>query len=237
MSVVPPGAAANPAPHLPEQRLPAWRRETEGEHRWGIGLAILSIIGLQLLIPQEFVPHPNYIVEIVEFIGLIILGFLHPRRIAQRDPMARYASLALLTVLALVNAATVLLLIHVIVSGHPLPAAKLLFGGAVIWLINVLVFAVGYWEYDRGGPGDRAKAVSTGIDLLFPQMSDEKLDRDWEPRYLDYLFVSFTNSTAFSPTDTMPLSRWTKVMFMLQASVSLVTVALVAARAVNILPG
>jgi uncharacterized membrane protein len=74
-------------------------------------------------------------------------------------------------------------------------------------------------------------------DLLFPQLTDDRLGRDWEPDFFDYLYVSYTNATAFSPTDTLPLSRWAKLLFMVQSAISLVTVALIAARAVNILPG
>ncbi len=99
------------------------------------------------------------------------------------------------------------------------------------------MFALWFWEYDRGGPAARAHGTADMPDLLFPQLTDEHMASKWEPIFLDYLYVSFTNSTAFSPTDTLPLSRWAKLLFALQAAISLVTVALIAARAVNILPG
>jgi hypothetical protein len=103
-------------------------------------------------------------------------------------------------------------------------------------LTNVIVFALWYWELDRGGPASRAAARRIHPDFLFPQMSvPDLVHPDWEPAFVDYLFLAFTNATAFSPTDTMPLSRWAKMAMMVQASISVVVVALVIARAVNIL--
>jgi uncharacterized membrane protein len=101
---------------------------------------------------------------------------------------------------------------------------------------NVIVFALWYWEWDRGGPLARAHGQHQYADFLFAQMqSPETASPDWEPMFLDYLYLSFTNSTAFSPTDVLPLSRWAKMLMMGQSSVSLVTVVLVVARAVNTL--
>ena len=93
-----------------------------------------------------------------------------------------------------------------------------------------------YWNLDRGGPAARAEASNRHPDLLFPQMTAPELSPpDWQPEFFDYLYLSFTNAAAFSPTDTMPLARWAKLAMMLQAMVSLGTVVLVIARAVNIL--
>jgi uncharacterized membrane protein len=115
-------------------------------------------------------------------------------------------------------------------------AGLLLRNGGAIWLTNVIVFALWYWEMDRGGPVARACGTRAHTDFLFAQMTaPEFVPRDWEPAFLDYFYLSFTNATAFSPTDTLPLSRWAKVTMMFQSAVSLVTVALVVARAVNVL--
>ena len=106
----------------------------------------------------------------------------------------------------------------------------------LIWLTNFLIFALWYWELDRGGPGKRAAGHDAAPDFLFPQMSDDRIEpRDWRPQFIDYLYVSLTNATAFSPTDTMPLSRMAKTIMGVQAIVSLVTLGLIISRAVNIL--
>jgi hypothetical protein len=113
---------------------------------------------------------------------------------------------------------------------------QLLLTGASIWFTNVIVFGIWYWEFDRGGPVERAAATRPYPDFLFPQMTSPELaPPDWEPGFIDYLYVSFTNATAFSPTDVLPMTRWTKLTMLAQSAISVVTVALVIARAVNIL--
>jgi hypothetical protein len=120
-------------------------------------------------------------------------------------------------------------------GGHQEPA-DVLFAGAVIWLTNVFVFALWFWELDRGGPATRANARQIHPDFLFAQMTvPDLVAEDWEPTFVDYLYLAFTNATAFSPTDTMPLTRGAKLAMMAQAAVSITVVALVIARAVNIL--
>ena len=219
------------------ERRPAWLRATDGEHRWWIALALGVTIAAQFALPSRFVVHPAYLAPTIEAVLLVVLTVMHPDRLSQRTQQLRIASQVLLAIIAITNAISVGLLIHTITTGHHIPPVTLLIGGGEIWLTNTVVFALWFWEYDRGGPAARAHGTKDVPDLLFPQMTDEHLARNWEPIFVDYLFVSFTNSTAFSPTDTMPLSRWAKLLFALQAAISLVTVALIAARAVNILPG
>jgi hypothetical protein len=226
------GSAADPRQHTP-----AWLRRTEGETKWGMAIGVLAVIGLQTVLPDRFAIHPRYLSSVILLVGLISLLVSHPGRMAQRSPRLRMLSQVLFGLMAATNVVSVALLVRHITSGHPLPARELLLGGAEIWLANVFVFALWYWEYDRGGPANRANGEDENPDLLFPQMTDEKLGRNWEPIFVDYLFVAYTNSTAFSPTDTMPLSRWAKVLFMVQSAMSFVTVGLILARAVNILPG
>src|SRR5206468_843498 len=126
---------------------------------------------------------------------------------------------------------TRLLLYHHVSNGPELIAS-----GVLIWLTNFLIFGLWYWELDRGGPGRRAAGTDGAPDFLFPQMQDDTIEpRDWRPRLLDYLYVSLTNASAFSPTDTMPLSPMAKGVMGLQSIVSLVTVGLIVSRAVNIL--
>jgi len=113
---------------------------------------------------------------------------------------------------------------------------RLLLTGGEIWLTNVIVFGLWYWEFDRGGSVERAAGSRQYPDLLFPQMTSPELaPPDWEPGFVDYLYVSFTNAMAFSPTDVMPMTRWAKLTMLTQSVISVVTLVLVVARAVNIL--
>ncbi len=202
-----------------------------------MAVALLVAVILQVLLPDTFVLHPRYVLPAVELLALIALVISHPERMSRRTRGVRIASQSLLGLVAVNTAISVGLLVHRITDAGQIRAIELLVGGAEIWLTNAIVFGLWYWEYDRGGPAARALGQADTPDLLFPQMTDPTLARDWEPNVVDYLFVAYTNSTAFSPTDTLPLSRWAKVLFMLQSAISLVTVALIAARAVNILPG
>jgi uncharacterized membrane protein len=194
-------------------------------------------VAIQLAMPDRFSLHPQWAMPAGEVVLLGSLLMMDPGRLTKRSPKLRALSLFLLLVTAASEAISLGLLVHSIVNGKGIKAIALLTGGGEIWALNVLVFALIYWDYDRGGPAERAQATQPDPDLLFSQMTDEHLARDWEPKFLDYLFVSFTCSSAYSPTDTMPLSRWCKVLFMMQSMLSLITVTLVAARAVNILPG
>jgi len=120
---------------------------------------------------------------------------------------------------------------------HGSPNSRELIGaGALIWLTNVLIFGLWYWETDRGGPGRRAAGEDGPPDLLFPQMNDDRIQQPkWRPQFIDYLYVSLTNALALSPTDTMPLTPMAKSIMGIQSLVSLVTIGLIIARAVNIL--
>jgi len=119
---------------------------------------------------------------------------------------------------------------------HPANPADLLLAGGAIWLTNVILFAVWYWGADRGGAVQRMLGTHEQPDFLFPQMQlDDAWAKEWEPEFVDYLYFAFTNATAFSPTDVMPLARWGKLMMMGQSAISIMLVVLVVARAVNIL--
>jgi uncharacterized membrane protein len=250
-----PGIEAALAEHLrhierllgPERRLieraehdvivPAWRRVTQGEPRWPTSLAVLVTIALQVALPSHLSLATRWLLPTAE--GLIALSLLsiNPRRINRRSPAIRGAMIFLIGVASLANAFSAGALVKGIVDGtEGKDPTTLLLTGAAIWLTNVIVFSLWYWELDRLGPAARANAVVVHPDLLFPQMQSPELARpEWEPQFVDYLYLSFTNATAFSPTDVLPLSAWAKLTMMLQSCVSLVTVALVIARAVNIL--
>ena len=239
-----------PAEHMPERlarleglversvgALPAWRRQTRGEQRWPFTVAIGAMIGLQLLLPERLSAGPRWVLPVVEVAIIAILMAANPGRIERSSPPLRRLGLSLIIIASLGNAWSVGMLVVDIMTGRDIGnAAQLLASGGNVWLINVLTFSVWYWEVDRGGPTERALGSHEFPDLLFPQMTAPRMaPPDWEPQFLDYLYLSFTNSTAFSPTDTMPLSRWVKFVMLLQSLISLVTAALVVAKAVNAL--
>jgi len=218
-------------------RLPAWQRRTRGEHRWAVSTAVVAAIGLQALLPDAYVMHPRFLVEGVVAALLIGLIIANPTYIDREHRALRLAGLALIAAISAANIYSAGLLVHALLYGSAgSNPTRLLVTGAQIWLTNVIVFALWYWDFDRGGPVARAHAHRTQPDFLFTQMTVPQLAPDnWESRFGDYLYLSFTNATAFSPTDTLPLTRWAKLLMMLQSAVSLITVALVIARAVNIL--
>ena len=217
--------------------LPAWRRVTRGESRAAVTLAILAAIALLAALPDRIAPHPRWVLPGLAFLLLVGLTIANPKRIDRQSRVLRTVSLVLIGVISIANAVTAARLIVDLVRGTGIRApGELLLTGAAIWLTNVIVFGLWYWEFDRGGPVARANARHEYPDFLFPQMATpEVMPPNWEPTFVDYLYMSFTNATAFSPTDVMPLTRWAKLTMMAQSVVSLMTVALVIARAVNIL--
>jgi len=217
--------------------VPAWRRVTRGEARWPVSLAVLATIAMQVTLPNHLALHPRWLLPTGETLLLLGLVVANPRRIDRQSTALRTASMVLILLMSLANAVSAGRLIVGLVHGteHE-DAAHLLVNGGAIWLTNVIVFALWYWQLDRGGPVGRALNLHPHIDFMFPQMATPDLaPPGWEPNFVDYLYLSFTNGTAFSPTDVLPLSRWAKVTMMGQSCVSLATVALVIARAVNIL--
>jgi hypothetical protein len=218
--------------------IPAWRRPTEGETRWQAAVAVAIAVALQYPLPGRLVlVHPVWLLPTLQALLLIALIMANPRRINTESRAIRLLGLTLAALLSLANAYSVARLVVDLVQGtEGNNAGPLLITGGIIWLINVIVFALWYWEFDRGGPVARAQALRMYPDFQFVQMASPQLaPPGWEPTFADYLYLAFTNATAFSPTDTMPLSRWAKMGMTVQASVSIVTVALVVARAVNIL--
>lgn len=217
--------------------LPAWLRETDGENRLPVALAVLLAIAAQLALPDHLTLGPRFLMPVLETILLVALSIANPVRLEREHPALRIVALALVVCLIVANSGSAALLIKSLLEGKGSDSARTLFGnGAAIYLTNIVAFALCYWELDRGGPFSRAAARDNLPDFLFPQMATPEIaDQEWEPYFFDYLYVSFTNATAFSPTDTMPLSRWSKLAMMVQSIVALATVGLVVARAVNVL--
>ncbi|KZM68926.1 hypothetical protein AWN90_14255 [Nocardia terpenica] len=220
-----------------DDQVPAWARRTAGESRWAATAAILAIVVLQLALPDEFAMRPEWLLPALALPLLAALVIASPVRLDREERWLRTVSLLLAALLGLATAWSadrlVVGLLNGTVSNNPV---VLLGSGGAIWLTNVIVFALWYWEFDRGGPAARAHARKPLPDFMFVQMQNPDLaDPEWEPQFADYLYLSFTNATAFSPTDVMPLSRWAKAIMMAESAISLVTMSLVIARAVNVL--
>jgi uncharacterized membrane protein len=148
----------------------------------------------------------------------------------------RVLSLTILGVLTAANSVSIYLLVHVLVNGGKVVASPLLRAAVHLWCVNVLVFALGFWQLDGGGPVKRRTVEIRDRDFYFPQETDRTIfGMTWRPTFIDYLYVSYTNAAAFSPTDTMPLSRWAKVLMLVESAISLTLGLMVVARAVNIL--
>lgn len=189
------------------------------------------------MLPDRLSLHPRWLLPGLEIVLLVLLIVVNPIRLVRRHTLVRVGSLGLVVTMTLANAGSAALLIQRLLSGQGADDAQSLIGnGAAIYATNIIAFGVWYWELDRGGPFGRAAGLRQHTDFLFPQMTTpDAAPPDWEPAFLDYLYVSYTNATAFSPTDTMPLSRWTKMLMLAQSAIALGTVALVIARAVNVL--
>ena len=215
----------------------AWNSVTREEPRVQVTIAIVVAIGLMLALPTRVANHPRWVLPTLAALLLIGVFVAKSARLERRTRVLRIVSLSLIGVMSLANAASAGRLIVDLVRGEGIrDPAELLLTGAAIWFTNVIVFGLWYWEFDRGGPVERAAGSSPYPDFLFPQMTSPELaPPDWEPGFVDYLYVSFTNATAFSPTDVMPMTRWAKLTMLTQSAISVVTVVLVIARAVNIL--
>ncbi|KAA2259503.1 DUF1345 domain-containing protein [Solihabitans fulvus] len=216
---------------------PAWRRVTERESRWPALITVAVTVVLQVALPDKLTLGPRWLVPGAAALMVVALLLINPDRLERHHKAHRMAALTMVAMVSIGNGFSAVVLVQHILNGSVGDqAGPLLSTGAVIYLTNIVVFAMWYWEFDRGGPGARAQGVKEYPDFLFPQMSTpEFAPTDWEPGFVDYLYLSFTNATAFSPTDVMPLRYWAKLLMLAQSAVSLLLVVLVVARAVNIM--
>jgi uncharacterized membrane protein len=199
---------------------------------WPAQLAVGGALALYLTLPHRLTMVPSWVLPTLEVTLLLPLALTTPHRLADERMRVRHATVALIGTIGAANALALALLVHYLLAGGRASGGDLLVSAITIWLTNILVFALWYWELDRGGPGRRAARGGHG-DFRFPPR--EPADPSWAPGFVDYLYLSFTNATALSPTETVPVSAWAKVLMMVQALVSLLTLVLVAAHAVNVL--
>lgn len=203
---------------------------------WHVQLGLLSTIAIQLVLPNRLSAFPRFLIPALLLICMAALQILTPKQPVFTSRIRRMVVLLIIASVAAANVTSLQLLFEAMLHATSHQAPQLLFSAAGIYYTNIVIFSLLYWEIDDGGPGQRRLADNTGRDFLFPQQNlGYKLPQPWYPTFLDYLYVSITNATAFSPTDTMPLSRRAKFIMGLQALISLIVVVLIAARAINIL--
>jgi uncharacterized membrane protein len=203
----------------------------DAEPRWPVTVALLAVGGLYLALPESLTVGPDWLV-LVLVVALLLPTVVTYQR--GRHGLNQIFGYILLLVVTAALVASLVLLVGALLSHKEEPKAMLR-SAVALWFTNILVFAGWYWRLDGGGPYERdLHEDHTDGAFLFPQMTRE-CDEPWRPGFVDYLFLAFNTSTAFSPTDVPVLSRWAKLMMMVQSTISLTTVALLAARAVNIL--
>lgn len=234
-------ATGSTQPHID----PSAPRRNPGERRIAAGAAILLAAVLYLLLPNPLVYGPRLLVPTLEVALFIPLLIANPHRFTRETAALRAISIALIVLITAANLTALGFLLHALVGSHPESGRSLLLGAGQVWITNMIAFALVFWELDRGGAVARlpsSNVPTRHADFLFPQ-DDENVARVemgsskevWIPVFVDYLYLSITNSTAFSPTDTMPLTARAKMLMTFEAIAAMVTSLLVVARAVNIL--
>jgi uncharacterized membrane protein len=222
------------------------RRTSQRENRLPTAAAVVAVAAIYALLPSEVLITPRFVVPAVELLLLIPLLAANPRRMLRRQRWTRVASIVLSAIVIITNMVALVMMITTL--GKPSSGIQLLVGAMQIWITNVIGFALLYWEIDRGGPVARhelPRKEMPAADWRFSQ--DENSDTvtevaatasqvaGWVPNFVDYFYLSLTNSTAFSPTDTMPLSSRAKLLMGLEATTALFTTLILIARAVGAL--
>ncbi|HXJ67028.1 MAG TPA: hypothetical protein VNN79_25010 [Actinomycetota bacterium] len=209
------------------------------ERRWPMAAAVLAAAGLQVITPREGRLPAWWVIPIVEVAMLVILIARDPGRIDKRSVALRRQTIFLIGFMTAATIGGVIRLSWQILDGTSRVSAGALLGrGAGVWITNVIVFSLWYWELDRGGPAERAAAAPIEPSFVFPEDGiPERVAEGWMPQYPDYLYLAFSTGTAFSATDTAPVRMWAKMTLLLESSLSLVIAVLVVARAINVLPG
>jgi hypothetical protein len=231
---------AGPSEGSDTDRPPGDGETTKIEPRWPIALALLSFIAITVVLrvaePERESIGPHWLVPGLEIALLLALIAAHPVHVAERARWLRPLAITLIAALTAVALLSTGVLIVDLVEGSKVTesATSLLASGALIWLGNAIVFGLLYWELDSGGPLARYERPHPYPDFAFSQqLSPELAPPGWRPKYVDYFILGITTSTAFSPTDVMPMKAWSKLTMALQSLTSLTVIGLVIARAVN----
>lgn len=214
-----------------------------GEVRLPASIAIAVAAAMYAVLPHDLLFGPRWLIPSVEIALLATLVVINPTRLTTETRLSRAASLALVTVIIVTNTASLVLLMRDLTSTQPTAGRDLLVAALQVWVTNMIAFALVFWELDRGGAIARLPSSAVPAkrhDFLFPEDDPDVAKRalgveTWMPMFIDYLYVSLTNSVAFSPTDTLPLTTRAKVLMGLESIAALITSLLVIARAVNVL--
>jgi len=205
------------------------------EPRWPASLALVVCVGLYVNIPKPHVVGPHWLLPIIVALPLAPLS-ARKHRHPDESIWIRHATIGLIALMTLANVVSMALLVHHLLNSNVSQGRNLIYSAVAVWLTNVIVYGLWFWEVDRGGPHRRASGEKLLPDIQFPQMENPGLAPEhWRPRFTDYLYTSFANGTSFAPADAMPLTLRAKLLFTSESLVSLITIAIVAARAVNIL--
>ena len=205
------------------------------EPRWPASLALVVCAALYVVLPDRLVVGPHWLLPVLVVLPLAPLS-ARKHRHPDESTWIRHATIGLIALVTLANVTSMALLVHHLLVSQVSQGRQLIYSAVAVWLTNVIVYGLWFWEVDRGGPHRRASGEKLQPDLQFPQMESPNLAPEhWRPHFTDYLYTSFANGTSFAPADAMPLSFRMKALFTTESIVSLVTIAVVAARAVNIL--
>lgn len=216
-------------------------RTARRESRWAVVLVTLSVVLLLGVLPDRISLAPLWITYLAGAVLIMPIAVAEANRAKPLWTFLEHTNTLLFcTFAAVMNTANLASMIHSILTGSPkVDGQQLLASSVAVWVINILIFSLLYWQMDRGGPGPRANNAETPPDWMFPQQNgqSETTQCDWRPIFVDYLFLGFSTATAFSTTDVLPWTSRAKILMMLQSTISLVTLAVVASRAINILGG
>jgi uncharacterized membrane protein len=207
------------------------------EPYWQVHLAILVAIGLQLGLSNKLSVGPKDLIAASEALLLLALTVFGYKRHKAIQHLRRSLAIVLIALVSAANMVSLILVIKELFKGHHITGSELIISALAIYLTNIIIFGIWYWELDDNTPNEHGEKKKE-VDFLFPQMSAQDVFPafvHWNPTFTDYLYVSLTNASAFSPTDTMPLTHRAKMLMSAQSTVSLITVVLVIARAANIL--
>lgn len=226
----------------------ATRIGRRGEPRLPAAAAVVVAAALYALLPERLLLGPRLLIPVLEAVLLVAVLVVRPRQLTAETRLSRTMSMTLAVVIAAANIVALGMLVTALVNDQDTPGGSLLLGGLQVWATNVIAFALVFWELDRGGPVARTQLDRAELQLAdFRFSHDEDHDAvtevangssakaDWIPTFVDYLYVSTTNSSAFSPTDTMPLSSRAKILMGIEATAALLTSLIVVARAVGAL--